>query len=37
MSGQSLCNSDMGLDKVERSDMSGMGVGHVWPESLEFG
>jgi hypothetical protein len=24
-------------DKAEGSDMSGLGAGHVWPESLESG
>jgi hypothetical protein len=44
MSGLGLWNSDKELDKVEitwdkaeRSDMSGLGAGHVWVSSLEPG
>jgi hypothetical protein len=37
MSGQSHWNSATELDKPERPDMSGMGAGHVRPESLESG
>jgi hypothetical protein len=37
MSGQSHWNLSTELDKAERPNMSGMGAGHVRPESLEFG
>jgi hypothetical protein len=37
MSDQPLCNPVTEPDKAERVDISGLGVGHVWPESLESG
>jgi hypothetical protein len=37
MSGQSHWNPATGPDKAERPDMSGLGAGHVQPESLESG
>jgi hypothetical protein len=37
MSGQPLWNPVTKLDKAERPNMSGLGVGHVRSESLESG
>jgi hypothetical protein len=37
MSGQSHWNLATESDKAERLDISGLGVGHVRPESLESG
>jgi hypothetical protein len=37
MSSQGHWNSATESDKAERPDMSGLGAGHVWPESLESG
>jgi hypothetical protein len=37
MSGQSHWNPATKLDKAERLDISGMGGGHVQPESLKSG
>jgi hypothetical protein len=37
MSGQSHWNSATEPDMAERPNMSGLGAGHVRPESLEFG
>jgi hypothetical protein len=35
MSGKCLWNPATELDKAERPDMSGLGDGHVQPESLK--
>jgi hypothetical protein len=37
MSGQNHRNPTTEPDKAERLDMSSLGVGHVWLESLESG
>jgi hypothetical protein len=37
MSGQSHWNPATELDKVERPDMSSLGVRHAWTESLKSG
>jgi hypothetical protein len=37
MSGESLWNPVAKPDKAERPDISGLGGGHVWPESLKSG
>jgi hypothetical protein len=37
MANQSHWNPATEPNKTERSDMSGLGVGHVRPESLESG
>jgi hypothetical protein len=37
MSGKRLWNLAAKPDKAKRLDMSGLGVGHVQPESLESG
>jgi hypothetical protein len=37
MSGQCHWNPATEPDKAKRPNMSGLGFGHVWPESLESG